>query len=38
MGVTEEGAVGRYFKRLVVIEALLGNPDHHVQRFATLSA
>jgi alkylation response protein AidB-like acyl-CoA dehydrogenase len=38
MGMSEEHAIGQYFKRLVVIESLLGNVDHHTQRFAALGA
>lgn len=34
MGMTEELRVGHYFKRLIVIDALFGNADHHLQRFA----
>ena len=38
MGMTEELAVGHYFKRLTMINAELGNVDHHLKRFAALSA
>ena len=34
MGVTEELRIGHYFKRLLVIDALFGNGDHHLQLFA----
>jgi hypothetical protein len=38
MGVSEECAIGQYFKRLLVIESVLGTADYHVRRFAALSA
>ena len=38
MGMTEELAVGHYFKRLTMINAELGNVDHHLKRFTALSA
>jgi alkylation response protein AidB-like acyl-CoA dehydrogenase len=38
MGMTEELAVGHYFKRVTMIDSLLGNVDHHVKRYAALSA
>ena len=34
MGMTDELPVGRYFKRLTVIESELGGYDEHVHRFA----
>ncbi len=34
MGMTEELAVGHYFKRLLVLEAMFGNTDHHLEQFA----
>lgn len=34
MGMTEELRIGHYFKRLLVIDALFGNSDHHLYRFA----
>ncbi|NOX50534.1 MAG: pimeloyl-CoA dehydrogenase small subunit [Gammaproteobacteria bacterium] len=34
MGVTEELRIGHYFKRLLVIDALFGNSDYHLQKFA----
>lgn len=34
MGVTEELRLGHYFKRLVVIDAMFGNADFHLQKFA----
>jgi alkylation response protein AidB-like acyl-CoA dehydrogenase len=32
IGVTEEYAVGHYFKRLSMMEALFGDGDHHMAR------
>jgi alkylation response protein AidB-like acyl-CoA dehydrogenase len=37
MGLTEELAVGHYFKRATAIENQLGSLDHHVARYAALS-
>jgi alkylation response protein AidB-like acyl-CoA dehydrogenase len=37
MGMTDELALGHYFKRLAMIETLFGNTDHHRRRFAALS-
>jgi alkylation response protein AidB-like acyl-CoA dehydrogenase len=37
MGVTDELAVSHCFKRLVAIEASLGDTDHHLERFITES-
>lgn len=34
IGVTEECAVGPYFKRATVLEMFLGDSDHHLARFA----
>lgn len=34
IGMTDEYAVGHYFKRLTMIDALFGNADHHLARFA----
>ena len=36
MGMTDELAVGHYFKRLTTIGALFGDRDHHLRRFAEL--
>ncbi len=36
MGMTDELALGHYFKRLSMIETLFGNTDHHRRRFAAL--
>ncbi|WER50027.1 acyl-CoA dehydrogenase [Cupriavidus sp. WKF15] len=33
MGMTDELAVGDYFKRLTMLDQLLGDSDHHLQRF-----
>jgi alkylation response protein AidB-like acyl-CoA dehydrogenase len=38
MGMTDELNIGHYFKRLTVIDALYGSTDHHLKRFAALSA
>ncbi len=37
MGMTDELAIGHYFKRLAMIETLFGNTDFHRRRFARLS-
>lgn len=34
IGMTDEYSVGHYFKRLTMIDALFGNADHHLARFA----
>jgi pimeloyl-CoA dehydrogenase small subunit len=36
MGMTDELNVGHYFKRLTMIDALYGNVDHHLKRYASL--
>lgn len=36
MGMTDELAIGHYFKRATVIEGELGTVDYHVERFASL--
>jgi alkylation response protein AidB-like acyl-CoA dehydrogenase len=38
MGVSEELNVGTYFKRLHMINALFGDRDYHVRRYAALAA
>jgi len=38
MGMTEELAVGHYFKRLTMIDLTFGGVDHHQRRFAALEA
>jgi alkylation response protein AidB-like acyl-CoA dehydrogenase len=37
MGMTDELAVGHYFKRATVIESQLGDTDHHLARYETLA-
>ena len=37
IGMTDELNVGHYFKRLTMIDTLLGSTDHHLKRFAALS-
>ncbi|MBM3568577.1 MAG: pimeloyl-CoA dehydrogenase small subunit [Alphaproteobacteria bacterium] len=37
MGMTDELAVGHYFKRLTMIDVAFGNADWHQRRFADLS-
>ncbi len=37
MGMTEELAVGHYFKRLTAIEYEFGTADHHIARYAELT-
>ncbi len=34
MGMTEELAIGHYFKRMLVIDAQFGNADYHLEKFA----
>lgn len=36
MGMTADMAVGHYFKRLTMIDALFGNHRHHARRYAAL--
>ena len=36
MGVTDEHAIGRYAKRLTTLDLLLGDADHHAERFSSL--
>lgn len=36
--MTEELRIGHYFKRLLVIDAQLGNSDYHLEKFSTSSA
>ena len=38
MGLTEELALGRYYKRALALAAALGAPAHHLERHASLSA
>ncbi|HEY2177360.1 MAG TPA: acyl-CoA dehydrogenase family protein [Caulobacteraceae bacterium] len=37
MGMTEEMAIGHYFKRATMIEGLYGSVDHHLARYEALS-
>ena len=37
MGMTDELDVGKYFKRLTMIDTLFGNTSHHRRRFAELT-
>ena len=34
MGMTDDLAVGHYFKRLTAIDAMFGNHDYHLKRYA----
>ncbi len=36
MGMTEELAVSHYFKRMTMIDIMLGNGDHHLGRYASM--
>ncbi len=38
MGMTEELAVSHFFKRMTVIELMLGNAEHHLDRYRQLPA
>jgi alkylation response protein AidB-like acyl-CoA dehydrogenase len=37
MGMTDEMAIGHYFKRGTIIEGLFGSVDHHLRRYEGLS-
>jgi alkylation response protein AidB-like acyl-CoA dehydrogenase len=37
IGITEELAIGHYFKRATIIEGQFGSVDHHLGRFEQLS-
>ncbi|MBX7430539.1 acyl-CoA dehydrogenase family protein [Mycobacterium sp. Y57] len=37
MGMTEELAIGHYFKRLTALQFEFGSTDHHISRYARLS-
>jgi alkylation response protein AidB-like acyl-CoA dehydrogenase len=37
MGMTDEMAIGHYFKRATMIESAFGNTDHHLARYEALS-
>jgi alkylation response protein AidB-like acyl-CoA dehydrogenase len=38
MGMTDELAVGHYFKRMTMIDSEFGNIDYHMRRYTALSA
>jgi alkylation response protein AidB-like acyl-CoA dehydrogenase len=38
MGMSDELDIGHYMKRLMMIDLLFGNADHHRRRFASLAA
>ena len=37
MGMTDELAIGHYFKRASLIESAFGSVDHHLRRYEALS-
>ena len=37
IGMTDELALGHYFKRVTMLDALYGNVDHHLARYASLA-
>ena len=37
MGMTDEMAIGHYFKRATTIESAFGSTDHHLARYEFLS-
>jgi alkylation response protein AidB-like acyl-CoA dehydrogenase len=37
MGMTDELAIGHYFKRATLLESLFGSVDHHLRRYEALS-
>ena len=37
MGMTEELAIGHYFKRLTAMQYEFGSTDHHLSRYAALT-
>jgi alkylation response protein AidB-like acyl-CoA dehydrogenase len=37
MGMTDEMAIGHYFKRATILEGLFGSVDHHLRRYEALS-
>jgi alkylation response protein AidB-like acyl-CoA dehydrogenase len=37
MGMTEELAIGHYFRRATLIESLFGSPDYHLRRYGRLA-
>jgi alkylation response protein AidB-like acyl-CoA dehydrogenase len=36
MGMTDELAVGHYFKRLLCIDMSWGDSEHHIEQYASL--
>jgi hypothetical protein len=36
MGMTDELNVGHYFKRLTMIDTMLGDQDYHLKRYAEM--
>jgi alkylation response protein AidB-like acyl-CoA dehydrogenase len=36
IGITDEHDIGLYFKRMLALDAVLGDEEHHVQRLAGL--
>jgi alkylation response protein AidB-like acyl-CoA dehydrogenase len=38
IGVTDELALGHCFKRITMLDALYGNVDHHLARYASLTS
>ena len=38
MGMTDEMAVGHYFKRMTMIDSEFGNVDHHMRRYTALTS
>jgi len=37
MGMTDDMAIGHFFKRLTMIDVLFGNVDFHRRRFSQIS-
>jgi alkylation response protein AidB-like acyl-CoA dehydrogenase len=37
MGMTDEMAIGHYFKRLTIFDSEFGNVDHHMKRHVALA-
>ena len=37
IGITQELAIGHYFKRATMIESQFGTADHHLERFEQLT-
>jgi len=35
MGVSEEMMIGHYLKKMISIDALFGNADYHLKKFAS---